>query len=112
MDIQNETQFSAELRLQAKRLTAHCNLYRDANSRKAILQLVTTAVPFFTLIAVMFLVAPHAYWLTLLLAIPTGALLTRFFALQHDCGHGSLFPSRPTNERVGRADQRIDLYAL
>ena len=102
MDIQNETQYSAELRLQAKRLTAHCNLYRDASSRKAIIQLITTAVPFFTLIAVMFLVAPHAYWLTLLLAIPTGALLTRFFALQHDCGHGSFFPSRRTNEMVGR----------
>ncbi len=78
MDIQNETQFSAELRLQAKRLTAHCNLYRDASSRKAIIQLITTAVPFFTLIAVMFLVAPHAYWLTLLLAIPTGALAHAF----------------------------------
>jgi omega-6 fatty acid desaturase (delta-12 desaturase) len=90
------------LRLKAKRLTDHCNLYRDANNRSAVVQLVTTAIPFFILVAAMFLVAPHAYWLTLLLAIPTGALLTRFFALQHDCGHGSLFPSRPTNEMFGR----------
>lgn len=102
LDILNEKQFSDELRLQARRLTAHCNLYRDACSRSAIIQLINTAVPFFTLVAAMFLVAPHAYWLTLLLAIPTGALLTRLFALQHDCGHGSLFPSRPTNEMVGR----------
>jgi omega-6 fatty acid desaturase (delta-12 desaturase) len=102
LDILNETQFSAELRLQAKRLTAHCNLFRDANNRSAIIQLATTAIPFFVLVATMFMVAHHAYWLTLLLAVPTGALLTRFFALQHDCGHGSLFPSRPTNEMFGR----------
>lgn len=102
MDILNETQFSAELRQQAKRLTAYCNLFRDASNRSATIQLVTTAIPFFTLVTLMFVVAPHVYWLTLLLAVPTGALLTRFFALQHDCGHGSLFPSRPTNEMFGR----------
>ncbi len=102
MTILNEARFSDELRLQAKRLTAHCNQYRDANNRSAIIQLVNTAVPFFALVALMFWVAPQAYWLTLLLAIPAGALLTRFFALQHDCGHGSLFPSRSSNETVGR----------
>ena len=102
MDILNEKQFSEELRLQAKRLTAHCNMYRDASNRSAIIQLINTAVPFFTLVATMFLVAPYAYWLTLLLAIPAGALLTRLFALQHDCGHGSLFPERKTNEMMGR----------
>ena len=102
MDILNETQFSAELRQQAKQLTAHCNLYRDANNRSAIFQLVTTAIPFAALVGLMFWVAPYAYWVTLLLAIPTGALLTRFFALQHDCGHGSLFPSRSSNEWFGR----------
>lgn len=102
MDILNETQFSAELRQQAKRLTAHCNLYRDANNRSAFIQLITTAIPFFALVALMFWVAPDAYWASLLLAVPAGALLTRFFALQHDCGHGSLFPSRPNNETFGR----------
>ncbi len=102
LDISNETQFTDELRQQAKRLTAHCSLYRDACNQKAIIQLITTAVPFFALLALMFFVAPHAYWLSLLLAIPTGALLTRLFGLQHDCGHGSLFPQRGSNEWVGR----------
>jgi acyl-lipid omega-6 desaturase (Delta-12 desaturase) len=102
VDILSETQFSEELRQQVKRLTAHCNLYRDANNRSAIFQIITTALPFFALLGFMFWTAPHYYWLTLLAAIPTGALLTRFFALQHDCGHGSLFPQRPTNEWVGR----------
>ena len=102
MDILNETQFSAQLRLQAKQLTAHCNLYRDADNRSAIIQLITTAIPFIALVALMFWAAPYAYWLTLILAIPAGALLTRFFALQHDCGHGSLFPERKTNETFGR----------
>ena len=102
MDILNETQFSAELRQQAKRLTAHCNLYRDANNRSAIIQLITTAIPFFALVAVMFWWRPMPTGSPCCSPFPAGALLTRFFALQHDCGHGSLFPSRPTNEMFGR----------
>jgi acyl-lipid omega-6 desaturase (Delta-12 desaturase) len=103
LDILNETQFSAELRQLAKQLTAHCNRYRDASNRSAVIQLITTSAPFFALLGVMFWVAPFAYWLALILAVPAGALLTRFFALQHDCGHGSFFSSRPGNEWVGRS---------
>ena len=95
-------QFSDELRQQAKRLTAYCTNYRVANNRSAIFQLVTTAIPFFVTVAVMFWIAHYWIWATLLLGIPAGALLIRFFILQHDCGHGSLFPSRRANEAVGR----------
>ena len=35
-----------------------------------------------------------SYFLTLLLAIPTGALLVRVFIIQHDCGHGSFLKAR------------------
>jgi acyl-lipid omega-6 desaturase (Delta-12 desaturase) len=103
LNIMNQAQFSEELREQARRLTAHCNLYREACTRKATLQIITTAIPFFAIVVAMFLTASEAYWLTLLLAIPAGALLTRLFGLQHDCGHNSLFPSRPVNEAVGQA---------
>ncbi len=41
-------------------------------------------------------------WLTLALAIPTGALMVRVFIVQHDCGHGSFFASRRANALVGR----------
>jgi omega-6 fatty acid desaturase (delta-12 desaturase) len=102
VDITSSTQFSDELRQQARRLTAYCSQFREASNRSAIFQLATTAVPFFVTIGLMFWVAHYSVWATLLLSIPAGALLIRFFALQHDCGHGSLFPSRPVNEAVGR----------
>jgi len=50
----------------------------------------------------MHLVYPLSPWLTLALALPTGALLVRVFIIQHDCGHGSFFPSRRANIAVGR----------
>jgi omega-6 fatty acid desaturase (delta-12 desaturase) len=42
-----------------------------------------------------------SYFLTLLLAIPAGALLVRVFIVQHDCGHGSFFASRRANDLMG-----------
>ncbi len=49
----------------------------------------------------MYAVLPISYWLTLGLAIPTGALLVRVFIVQHDCGHGAFFVSRRANDTVG-----------
>ena len=42
-----------------------------------------------------------SYFLTLLLAIPAGALLVRVFIVQHDCGHGSFFAARWANDLMG-----------
>jgi acyl-lipid omega-6 desaturase (Delta-12 desaturase) len=52
--------------------------------------------------ALMFWSLQLSYLLTLLLAVPTGALLVRIFIIQHDCGHGSFFKSRWANELAGR----------
>lgn len=68
-----------------------------------ILQLVTTAIPFATLLVIMAIASERYYWLTLLLAIPAAGLLVRLFIIQHDCGHGSFFASRTANDSVGRA---------
>ena len=74
-----------------------------ASSRESILQLVTTAAPFITLLILMAAVSRDRYWLTLLLAVPTAGLLVRLFIIQHDCGHGSFFKSRAANDVLGRA---------
>jgi len=42
-----------------------------------------------------------SYWITLPLAILTGALLVRVFIIFHDCGHGSFFKSKTANDVVG-----------
>lgn len=85
-----------------RRLAAHCQKYRGSVPRLALQQLITTLVPLVLVIGAMFATVEHAYWATLLLAIPAAGLLVRAFIIQHDCGHGSFFASRPLNDFVGR----------
>jgi omega-6 fatty acid desaturase (delta-12 desaturase) len=92
----------AALKAQARRLAAHCAKYRGADTRRAIIQIVTTTVPFVALLAAMLATVETHYWLTLLLAIPASGLLVRFFIIQHDCGHGSFLPSSTANNLIGR----------
>lgn len=74
-----------------------------ADVKRSLFQLATTATPFVALLVVMGAASRGAYWLTLLLAIPTAGLLVRLFIIQHDCGHGSFFKSRAANDFLGRA---------
>ncbi len=42
-------------------------------------------------------------WLSFAMSPFAAGLLARLFMIQHDCGHGGLFPSKPANDWVGRA---------
>jgi len=75
--------------------------YKKPDTRRAIVQLLDTAVPFVGLWALMLWSLQVSYALTLLLAIPAAGLLVRLFIIQHDCGHGSFFPSRRANHVLG-----------
>ena len=68
---------------------------------KTAWQLTTTVGLYAALSAAMYVALHVSIFLTLVLAVPTGALLVRIFILQHDCGHGSLFRSRLANDIVG-----------
>ncbi len=61
-----------------------------------------TVGPLVLLWAVMWATLHIAYWLCLLLAVPTAGFLVRLFMIQHDCGHGAFFHRRGTNDWVGR----------
>jgi omega-6 fatty acid desaturase (delta-12 desaturase) len=65
-------------------------------------QLATTFLPFFGLIAAMYVLSGVSAWLTLALGIPAAGLIVRIFIIQHDCGHGAFFRSRAANEWLGR----------
>jgi omega-6 fatty acid desaturase (delta-12 desaturase) len=71
---------------------------------KALVQLVDTVLPYGAVLLLMYLTirwgAPA--WVTLLLGIPSGALMVRVFILFHDCAHGSFVPSRTAMEWIGR----------
>src|SRR5271166_617174 len=57
--------------------------YRKANAARGVLELAVTVLPF--------------------VALWAAVLVARLFMIQHDCGHGGLFPSKPANDWVGRA---------
>jgi omega-6 fatty acid desaturase (delta-12 desaturase) len=75
--------------------------YKRPNQFKSIWQIINSLLPFCGLWYLMYLSLSWAYWLTLILAIPTAGLLVRIFIIQHDCGHHSFFRSRRANDLLG-----------
>ena len=67
----------------------------------ALYQVATSICLYVVTVGLMYWSLSVSYALTLLLAIPATALLTRMFIVQHDCGHGSFFASKLWNDRLG-----------
>jgi len=76
-------------------------VYAQPCFRRGVLELVTSAVPYVALCGVMYLSLGISPVLTVALAIPAAGFLVRVFVVFHDCAHGSLFPSKRANARVG-----------
>lgn len=77
--------------------------YAQSDARRAVTQLLNTALPFLALMALMIHGLDSGVWTALLLAVPAAGLLVRLFIIQHDCGHASFFKSRRLNNLLGRA---------
>ncbi len=75
--------------------------YEGSDATRAGWQLASTLVPLAAMFVVMYLSLSLSYWITLLLAVPTGGLLVRTFIIMHDCSHGSFFANRRLNDLVG-----------
>ncbi|MEM7034949.1 MAG: fatty acid desaturase, partial [Chloroflexota bacterium] len=75
--------------------------YHKPHLGKSIWQVASTFTGYFVLWYVMLLSLEVSYWLTWFLALPTALFFVRIFALQHDCGHLSLFKSSKLNTRIG-----------
>lgn len=75
--------------------------YQIPNTRKAVLQIFTSFLPFFALWALMYWSLGISYWLTLGLGILNAFFLVRIFIIQHDCGHQSFLKSRKWNNAIG-----------
>jgi omega-6 fatty acid desaturase (delta-12 desaturase) len=89
--------------LDAGRLVRALAAYRDPKPVRSVVEIVITAVPFFALSAMAWFAFNHGWWWGLTLTVPAAGFLVRLFMIQHDCGHGSLFKSRLTNDWIGRA---------
>lgn len=75
--------------------------YRGADLARSVWQLASTATLFVALWTLTYLSLGRAYWITLLLAVPTAFMMVRLFIIQHDCGHGSFFRSMRAADVVG-----------
>jgi omega-6 fatty acid desaturase (delta-12 desaturase) len=64
---------------------------------------MVTVVPFLLLWLFMWSALNNGYWIGWFLVVPTAGFLVRLFIIQHDCGHGSFFRYRSTNDWIGRA---------
>jgi omega-6 fatty acid desaturase (delta-12 desaturase) len=88
--------------MDARRLLSEVAPYRSPSSARSISELVVTAVPFALLWWLTWAAIDAGYWAGLILVVPAAGLLVRLFLIQHDCGHGSFFHHRATNDWVGR----------
>jgi omega-6 fatty acid desaturase (delta-12 desaturase) len=69
---------------------------------QAVVNLLTSVVPYVLLTVAMYFGLEVSYWVTLALAIPAAGFLLRTFIVFHDCTHGSFVPSRRGNQWIGR----------
>ena len=76
--------------------------FAKADGRRAALELICTGLPFFALLAAVFLGLAHGVWAAVFLVPAAAIFLLRLFVIQHDCGHGSYFRSRWANNLLGR----------
>jgi len=75
--------------------------YAAPDMRRSVFQLLTTVIPLAALWAGMGFSVENAYWVTLLLSVPTAMFVVRLFMIQHDCSHRSFFRSRRANDLLG-----------
>ncbi len=76
--------------------------YRTPNSLRSSFELAVTLIPFIALWVAACWIAPTSALAAIGLSVINAGFLLRLFCIQHDCGHGSFFGSRQTNDWVGR----------
>jgi acyl-lipid omega-6 desaturase (Delta-12 desaturase) len=96
---QNEITFCDKTAKEWARIVAK---YKNPSHGRSILEIVVTCIPFVLLWSLAVYFYYHSYWLALLFMVPAAFLLVRLFAIQHDCGHGTLFRYKAVNDWIGR----------
>ena len=84
-----------------KALFAKAAQYTETRVATSTWQVLTSFIPFFALLYLMYWSLSLPYLVTFALSIVTAGFLIRIFIIQHDCGHGSFFISRRANDTTG-----------
>ena len=75
--------------------------YQKPDTKKAVIQMLNSILPFLAIWIVMYFSLDWSYWLTLALGIVNAFFMVRIFIIQHDCGHQSFLKSRKWNNVIG-----------
>jgi omega-6 fatty acid desaturase (delta-12 desaturase) len=82
--------------------SSRLTIYKQPDNYRGLWEILVTAVPYAGLWAGASIAGHTSFFLALMLAVPAAGFVVRLFMIEHDCGHGSLFSSRKTNDWVGR----------
>lgn len=80
--------------------------FKSADNTRAVFEVIVTVVPlallWFGMWKALLLGTALGYLAYFGLLLLAGGMVVRLFILQHDCGHGSFFSTKKTNDWVGR----------
>lgn len=93
----------ADPALDPQGLVRALSAFKDPRPVRSGLELAITLAPFVALVGIMLFAVQAGQYYALLLTPLAGLFLLRLFIIQHDCGHGSFFLNRTSNDWIGRA---------
>lgn len=84
-----------------QRLPAIVKAYQLPDTRKAVIQMLNSFLPFVAIWVAMYFLLDVSVWLVVPLAFVNAFFLVRIFIIQHDCGHQSFTANRKANDIIG-----------
>lgn len=75
--------------------------YQVPSTKKAIIQLLNTFLPFLALWVLMYISYDYSIWITIGLGLINAFFMVRIFIIQHDCGHQSFLAGKKRNDVIG-----------
>jgi omega-6 fatty acid desaturase (delta-12 desaturase) len=99
----NRDQLEQEIKDKLKNWKQVIQEYQIPDTKKAILQIITTFLPYIALWTLMYFSLNWSIWLTIGIGIINVFFLVRIFIIQHDCGHQSFLDSKRWNNVIGVA---------
>jgi acyl-lipid omega-6 desaturase (Delta-12 desaturase) len=93
----------------ANDLVARLARFRGSFTTRSFTEIAITLSGFFVIWLTIWLGLKAGFWPVLILTIPGAGFLVRLFMIQHDCGHGSFFRRKRTNDWTGRVLSALTL---
>ncbi len=101
MKYPNLSNIDEEIKLKLRNWKEIIENYKVPNNTKAVMQIITSFLPYIGLWVLMYFSLRWSLWITFGLGLINAFFLVRIFIIQHDCGHQSFFTSKKANEIIG-----------